>query len=231
MAATMAVNTKSNAHGAKMETLIPNTRTNAAGHLVPESLIDDIDKLRDDTVHNIIRHAQALQAQMQQFKVQTFADIETFMQISAEQYNTTWGGKKGNVSLVSYDGRYKVQLSVADRIAFGEQLQIAKQLVDECIHSWTNGSNDRVRVLIEHAFQTDKQGKINTARVLNLMSLKIDDDDNWTMAMQALRDSINVVATAKYIRIYERIGKSDQYRQLSLDMSGIVVDDDIEAAA
>lgn len=206
-------------------------RTNPAGHLVPETMIDDIDKLRDDTVGAIVRSAQALQQQMAQFKIQTFADIETFMQISAERYNTTWGGKKGNVSLLSYDGKYKVQLSVADRIAFGEQLQIAKELVDKCIHQWTNGSNDRIRALIEHAFQTDKQGKINTARVLGLMSLKIDDDDNWTTAMKALRDSINVVATAKYIRLYERIGKTDQYKQISLDMSGIVVDGDAEEAA
>lgn len=206
-------------------------RTNAAGHLVPEELIDELDKLRDDSVAAIVRSAQALQQQMAAFKIQTFADIETFMQISAERYNTTWGGKKGNVTLLSYDGRYKVCLAVADRIAFGEQLQIAKELVDKCIHTWTNGSNARVRALIEHAFQTDKQGKINTGRVLNLMSLKIDDDEAWTNAMKALRDSINVVATAKYVRIYERIGKTDQYKQISLDMSGIVVADDAEEAA
>lgn len=205
-------------------------RTNAAGHLVPEDMIDDLDKLRDDTVAAIVRGAQVLQQQMAAFKTQTFADIETFMQISAERYHTTWGGKKGNVSLISYDGKYKVQLAVSDRIAFGEQLQIAKQLVDECIHNWTNGSNDRVRALIEHAFQTDKEGRINTARVLNLMSLKIDDDPNWTAAMKALRDSINVVSTARYIRLYERIGKTDQYKQISLDLAGIVVDDDEGAA-
>lgn len=205
-------------------------RTNAAGHLVPEHLINDIDKLRDDTVRAIVHSAQALQQQMLQFKTQAFADVETFMQISAEQYNVKWGGKKGNVSLISYDGKYKVLLAVSDRIAFGEQLQIAKQLVDECIHTWTNGSNDRVRALIEHAFQTDREGKINTARVLNLLSLKIEGDEQWTTAMQALRDSINVVATARYIRIYERVGKTDQYKQISLDLAGIVVDDDEGAA-
>lgn len=201
-------------------------RINPAGYLVPNDLIDDIDKLRDDTVGAIVHQARALQQQMMSFKMQAFADIETFMQLSAERYHTTWGGKKGNVSLLSYDGRYKVTLSVSDRIAFGEQLQIAKELVDQCIHQWTSGSNDRIKALIEHAFQTDKEGKINTGRVLGLMSLKIDDDEGWTIAMKALRDSITVVSTAKYIRLYERIGKTDQYKQISLDMSGIVVNDD-----
>jgi hypothetical protein len=214
---------------AELSALTGKFRLNSAGHLVPEDLIDDIDKLRDDSVAAIIRSAKALQQQMAAFKIQTFADIATFMQISAEQYNTTWGGKKGNVQLLSFDGKYKVELAVADRIAFGEQLQIAKELVDQCIHSWTDGSNDRIRALIEHAFQTDKQGKINTGRVLGLMSLKIDDDENWTLAMKALRDSINVVATAKYIRVYERIGKTDQYQQLSLNLSNIVVDDEVAA--
>lgn len=200
-------------------------RTNAAGYLVPESEVKDIDKLRDDTVAKIVAHAHELRREMQKFKNQTFADIDAFMQLSAEQYNTQWGGKRGNVSLLSYDGRYKVQLSVDDKIEFGEQLQVAKQLVDACIHEWTDGSNARVRALIEHAFQTDKAGKINTGRVLNLMSLKIDDDENWTTAMAALRDSITVVATTKYLRIYQRIGKTKNYRQISLDIAGLVVPD------
>lgn len=196
-------------------------RANAKGHWVPEAEVKDIDKLRDDTVQAIVRHAQGVQMQLKAFKTQAFADITTFMQLSAEQYGVKWGGEKGNVSLISYDGKYKVLLAVADRIAFGEQLHIAKQLIDECIHAWTDGSNSKIQALIEHAFQTDKQGKINTARVLSLMSLKMDGDEKWSRAMDALKDSIQTVSSSKYIRLYERVGQSDQYEQISLDIAGL----------
>lgn len=215
-----------------MQALIPEGfRQNAKGHLVPEAEIKDIDKLRDDTVISIVQHARGVQTQLQAFKVQAFADIEAFMALSAERYGVKWGGEKGNVSLVSYDGRYKVLLAVADRMAFGEQLHIAKQLIDECIHAWTNDSNSKIQALIEHAFQTDKQGKINTARVLSLLSLKMDGDEKWARAMEALRDSIQIVSSCKYIRLYERIGKTDQYRQISLDMASVAVEDENEEAA
>lgn len=200
-------------------------RTNSSGHLVPEDLVEEIDKLRDDTVQEIIRKAKGLRSMIADFKMGTFDDIETFMQLSAEKYQTTWGGKKGNVQLTSYDGRYRVELQVRDRIAFGEQLQIAKQLIDQCIHKWSDGSNSKVRALIEHAFQTDKLGRINTDRVLSLTKLKIEDDDDWANAMQALNDSINVVSTSRYIRVYERVGKTDQYKHIALDLAAIELDD------
>ncbi len=203
------------------QTIPAGFRANAKGHLVPEVEVKDIDKLRDDTVKAIIHHARGVQTQLQAFKTQAFADIESFMQLSAEQYNVKWGGEKGNVSLISYDGKFKVLLAVSDRLAFGEQLHIAKQLIDECIHDWTDGSNSKIQALIEHAFQTDKQGKINTARVLSLMNLKMDGDEKWGRAMEALRDSIQTVSSCKYIRLYERVGTSDQYEQIALDIAGI----------
>ena len=205
-----------------MQPLTPaGFRANAKGHLVPEAEIKDIDKLRDDTVQAIVRHARGVQEQLKAFKTQTFADIETFMSLSAEQYAVKWGGEKGNVSLTSFDGKYKVLLAVADQLAFDERLHIAKQLIDECIHAWTNGSSSQVQALIEHAFQTDKQGKINTARVLGLMSLKMDGDEQWAKAMEALRDSIKTVSSCKYIRLYERVGTTNQYEQISLDIAGL----------
>lgn len=199
----------------------PGFRANAKGYLVPEAEVKDIDKLRDDTVKSIVEHARGVQTQLKAFKVQTFADIETFMSLSAEQYAVKWGGEKGNVSLTSYDGKYKVTLAVSDQLAFDERLHIAKQLIDECIHTWTSGASSNVQALIDHAFQVDKQGKINTARVLSLLSLKMPGDEKWAKAMEALKDSIKTVSSCKYIRLYERVGTTNQYEQISLDVAGL----------
>lgn len=206
-----------------MTTTQPNDTdylTNSYGRRIPKSTIHPIDLLRDDLVTKLIADALNTQDIMRRYKQRALSDITAFLSLSAEQYNIQWGGRKGNLSLVSYDGRYKIMLAVSDKLSFDERLHIAKQLIDECIHKWTEGSNDNLKVLIEHAFQTDKQGNINTSRIFELMRIKIDDPD-WEKAMQALEESIQVTSTTQYLRLYERQQDSDKYTQISLDLAGL----------
>jgi len=198
----------------------PGYRADSYGRLVPEEAIKPLDLLRDDTVAGIIGDAVNVQAQMKAFKVKALENIAAFVSLSAEQYGTRWGGKKGNLSLVSYDGRYKVLLAVSDSLAFDERLLVAKQLIDECIHEWSVESNTEIRTLIEHAFQTDKQGNISTSRIFGLMRVKIDHE-KWQRAMEALKDSIQITSTSQYLRLYERMGETEQYRQIAMDIAGL----------
>lgn len=193
-------------------------KQNAVGHLVPLERVKDIDLLRDDLVMGGVNSARNLQTMMQSFKTRMLDDIHAFMQLAAEQYDTVYGGRKGNLSLLSYDGRFKLMLAVNDSLVFGEGLHIAKKLIDECIHRWAESSNDNIRALIEHAFQTDKQGNINTARVLSLMKI---DDPEWQKAMGILKDSIQIISSKSYLRLYERMGDEGKFEQIALDIAGL----------
>jgi len=192
---------------------------NAQGHFVPLSLVKDIDVARNDLVLEIIGHAQELNASLNQFKGRVFGDIEAFIDLSAEKYDTHIGGKKGNITLVSYDGRYKVQRAISESITFDERLQVAKQLVDECIHSWSEGANDNIKALVEHAFQTDKEGKINVSRIFGLMKLDIREP-KWKKAMAAISDSIQIAGSKTYIRVYERDPEdANKWNPIPLDLA------------
>ncbi|MDM8181280.1 DUF3164 family protein [Marinobacter salarius] len=195
-------------------------RRNAKGHLVPVDQIKDIDKLRDDLVLEVIGKVTALQEEMRRVKAEIATEVEAFLNLSAREYDTEYGGKKGNVTLSSFDGMYQVKRAVADHLAFDERLQVAKELIDECIHQWTAGSSSEVQALVEHAFQTDKEGKISTARVLGLRSLNIQDG-KWQKAMQAIMDSIQVTGSKSYLRFYERQGEDGPHRQISLDVAAL----------
>lgn len=192
---------------------------NASGHLVPISKVKEFDLLRNNLVLDIVERAKAMQLQLQNFKTDAEGDAEAFIALSAEQYGVNMGGKRGNVTLTSFDGSAQIKIAVQDRISFDERLQVAKTLVDECIHSWTEGSNDNIRALVEHAFQTDKEGQINIARVYSLLRLEINDD-HWKQAMTALRESMQVVSSKSYMRIYQR-DQHGKYQQVSLDMAGL----------
>lgn len=203
-----------------MQQTIPDGyRVDARGRLIPEAQIKPIDLARDQLVRDIVLGASKLATDLQAFKRGAFDDIEALVELSADQYGVKLGGRKGNVQLVSFDGRYKVLRAVADRITFDERLQAAKVLIDECLNDWTDKGPGELRVIVQDAFDVDKAGNINVGKILSLRRHKIDDE-RWKRAMDAIGDAIQVIGTTPYIRVYERIGDSDKYRLLSLDLAG-----------
>jgi hypothetical protein len=192
------------------------------GRLVPEKLVKPIDKKRDKVVRRLYARALKLQTQLANFREDCMLDMASFIEESAQEYGACVGGKKGNVTLYSFDGEIKVQRSIAEFMTFDERLQVAKELIDQCIHEWAKGSRSEIKALVEHAFQTDKAGKINTNRVLSLKRLNISDE-KWLQAMKAITDSVQIVGSKTYVRFYTRKGNGDQYVPVSLDIASALL--------
>lgn len=204
-----------------MNTAIPDGfRPDAQGRLVPVEMIKPVDLARDALVLELVEQARQTSKTLADFKAKAFGDIEALIQLSAEQYGTKIGGAKGNVTLLSFDGRYKVTRAIQEHITFDERLQAAKALIDECLQDWTQGARPEVVTLINDAFRVDQAGNIRTASVLALRRLSIEDE-RWKRAMQAISDAVQVVGSKSYVRVYERIGDTDQWRQLPLDIAGV----------
>lgn len=200
------------------QTIPEGYRKNARGSLDPIETIRPIDLQRDELVQELVAHAKSLSGDVARFKEKALGDIAAFVQLSAEQYEVKLGGNKGNVSLMSYDGRYKVLRAIAENLSFDERLQAAKALIEECLTEWTQGARPELRAIVNRAFETDKAGNLNTNAVLALRRLDIDDA-RWHRAMQAIGESLQVVGSKSYIRLYERIGDSDKYQLISLDVA------------
>ncbi|QBH95489.1 DUF3164 family protein [Limnobaculum zhutongyuii] len=191
----------------------------ARGILTPEHLIKPIDRERDQLVKALVERARVISSDLTTFKQQAFADIQALIDLSAEQYGAQIGGKKGNLTLHSYDGKYRIQRAAQDRITFDERLQAAKALIDECVKEWIEGSRPEIHAIVSQAFDTDKEGNINTGRVLALRRYDIDDE-RWKQAMTAIGEAVQVIGSKSYIRVYERVGDTDEYRQIPLDIAG-----------
>lgn len=194
----------------------------ADGSLVPEAKVKDIDKARHKLVTSMCKSATKLRAALAEFKEQTMVDIAAFVQMSADEYQVQLRGAagKGNITLVSYDGRYKVVRAMNDTIAFDERLQVAKAKIDQCIHAWAKGANRNLQVLVNQAFQTDKEGNVSAGRILALRRYDIQDPD-WKLAMAAIADSMRVVSSKAYVRFYVRNDASGEYLPISLDIAGV----------
>lgn len=195
-------------------------RKDAQGRLVPESIIRPIDLERDRLTMEIVQKARAVNEQLAKLKAEVFGDIESFIELSAEEYGVKVGGKKGNVTLLSYDGRYKVQRANQDYVVFDERLQAAKALIDECLQEWSEGAHPGLMMMVNDAFRADRNGELRTARVLALRRHNIADE-RWKRAMEAISDALQVTGSKTYIRVYERVGDSDQYKPVPLDIAGV----------
>lgn len=195
-------------------------RQDGQGRLIPESMIKPIDIERDRLVRHLVDRAGELSDELADYKAVAFGDIKAFIEMSFEEYGAKVGGKKGNVTLFSFDCRYKIQLAVQESIAFDERLQAARALIDECLREWTQGVRPEVVALVNDAFRTDTKGDIRTARVLALRRFEIQDE-RWQRAMKAIGEACQVVGSKSYIRIYERVGDTDQYQAISLDIAAV----------
>lgn len=201
-------------------TIIPvGYRQDAKGNLVPEKNIRPIDQARDGLVGELANEAKRLHAQLAAFKIRAHADIAAFVQLSAEEYRVFIGGAKGNVTLLAFDGRYKIIRQIQESIRFDERLQAAKALIDACLVEWTEDASPEIRAIINDAFRMDQQGNIRTGQVLSLRRLQIEDD-RWQRAMLAIGEAVQVVGSKAYVRVYERDDKG-KYQPITLDMAGV----------
>ncbi|MEC4724549.1 DUF3164 family protein [Shewanella sp. D64] len=201
-------------------TLPPGFMCDAKGNLVALSNIKAIDLIRDELVGKLSGLAIKQQAQMRAFKTSMLNELESFVSLSADEYQLKLGGKKGNITLLNFNSTLKIQIAISDQLQFDERLQVAKQLIDECIHDWSNGANDRIRTLVEHAFQVDKEGQVSTARILGLRRLDMEDE-RWDRAMKAIADSIQVTDSKSYIRFYKRSDTENAWQAISLDIAAL----------
>lgn len=197
------------------ETIPAGYMKDSRGALMPIDKVREIDKLRDNLVRELVAGAISTHQVVSRFKATAMDEIEAFVELSAERFGVQRGGKKGNIVLTSYDGRYKIIRAIDENIVFDERLQIAKDLVDDCIHRWAEGSSSEIMALITEAFQVDKQGKINVRGILRLRRLNIEDE-TWQKAMTAIGESLQTVGSKAYLRVYEQ-DASGEYQQITID--------------
>ena len=192
----------------------------AQGRQVPVSMIKKFDLKRNDLVCSIMSRAFAERERLAEFKQQVWEEIQSFVDESAKDSGAKkLGGKKGNITLTSFDGRYKLIVAVNDGILFNEKLQIAKQLIDECIGKWSKNARPELKVLVDDAFNVGKNGLVSTGKVLGLRRLNITDA-TWRRAMDAITESIQVVSSKTYMRFYER-QEDESYKQIPLDVASL----------
>lgn len=196
------------------------------GRTVPDHLVTDADRMKDELALRLVEGAESVQQVQKVFKKSAMDEMYAAKALLFEKYGARIGGKKDGFGIRSFDGSAEVRISVAERIVFGAELQVAKALIDECIESWAEGADPNIMVLINDAFQVNKAGRIDTKRVLRLQKLPIrlpdgSRDERWENAMQAITDALITDSTATYIRFYRRNELTNGLDLVNLDFASV----------
>lgn len=191
---------------------------NAKNSLVPIALVKPVDLLIDELVRDVHDTARKLSAELKAFKLGAFERIGGLQALLEQDYDAPIGGKKGNITLSTYNGCGKIQIAAADRFEFGPELQVAKTLIDDCLREWAVDSRVEIRALVDHVFAVDKEGQISHAGLFMLLRVDIQDAQ-WKRAMDAVRDSIRIIGSRTYIRMYDRETADVAWSGISLDIA------------
>ena len=190
-------------------------REDARGALVPVSAIRPIDLMRDDLVNELFAAIEPKAQAYAESKQKGIETVRTFVDVSAAEFDVK-PSKKGNVTLTSLDGKRRVLVAMQDVLTFDERLHAAKALIDQCLEEYSIGANANLKVIVQQAFDVNKEGNISTSKVLALRSYNIQDE-KWQRAMRALTDSLTVHVSREYIRLYRRDEASGEYVRVDAD--------------
>lgn len=191
----------------------------ARGKAVPSKYVSVIDRKRDALVERNIKRLQALRDRMAAVKAQVDEDIDKYMDFVAKETDVKPSGK-GNLILTGFSGDKQLEVAMSDVLEFDERLNFAKGAIDGCLRRWGENANQNLQVIIEHAFQMDKKGRLDKHAILKLRQINIRDKE-WKKAMALLADALKVTGTRRYLNARVRTNPDDRFRTIGLNFSSI----------
>ena len=190
----------------------------AQGRWVCVANISKITLVRDGLVRELTDKAEQIAQELQRFFAKAFADLDAFREVSAEEHcAAVGGGKRGGFSLQSFDGTLKVVYDVDAVISFNEKVSVAREIILRLVEQWTEkagADNAKLASLVRSAFETDKDGHLSVAKIMQLRRTKIDDAE-WKEAMAALGEGIETNQTRLYVRFYRK-DENGKWEQIAL---------------
>ena len=189
------------------------------GKAVPQAYVKPLDRKRDHEVEMAVKEALALEKRMKILKEKLIDRIMKYKTAIGKETGVKLEGK-GNMCLTSFSGDKQVEFSMNDIVGFDEKLQIARQLINECLSEWSEDANKNLRIVVKQFFEADKKGKVNTQMVLKLRRFNVRRA-KWNKAMDMIGEAISITGTRQYLNVRIRKNSTDKFRTVNLNFSSI----------
>lgn len=192
------------------------------GMEIPYSRVTKTERFKETAACKLAKQALSLNSDLAAFK-KTCAET-----CEAAYQKDLANGKapvKGGYTLYNFDRSVKIERSMNEQIQFDENLiGAAKEKFDSFLQEGTNGIDDIIRQLIMEAFSSTRKGKLDSKKVMNLLSYKerISEKKYPTFheALSLIQQSIRRPDSKTYYRIWIRT-EGGEYSNVDLNFSSI----------
>lgn len=190
----------------------PDGSSIAFGKLKPR------DQLAHELIVELMPDVADLSSKLAAFKKRAIDEILAHREMMMTDHGVKVGGKGGNISIKSADGRLLVRYKVDHPIEFGPELEAAKALIDECLEDWGQSAGPELRAIITKVFKVNSKGRLDTSGILGLRSHAFEDE-RWGRAMDAIDEAIRRDRTASYISFFRVDPETGAETRIPLDIA------------
>lgn len=189
---------------------------------IPANRITKTEKLKEKLSTTIAKESLKLNEALKSFKEKCAEACEKAYQADLKEGKAA---SKGGYTLYNFDKSTKVERSINENITFDENLiGAAKEKFDEFLTLGTAGVDEMVRGLIMDAFSSNKKGKLDTKKIMGLLSYKERISANkypaFHEALSLIEQSIRRPDSKVYYRIWLR-SENNEYKAIDLNFSNI----------
>lgn len=198
--------------------VVDGRMTDADGNLIRLSNIHETEILEHDMVLSIACIWEALAGKLERFKAYCFEDVTTLVDLLFEKHNARRGGTEGNITLTTYDRRWKLIIAIQRRITLAPEVMAAKAKMLEAAREMAPEDSADLETIITATF-TQVDGQVRVAEVLRLCNFKYSNK-KWNEAIEIARSAIEVIGKKKQIRLYRR-NNQGQYDAVPLNIAAL----------
>lgn len=189
---------------------------NGTGDAIPMKYVPMIDRKRDAMVERLFKRADEVSKRLIDLRTEVDIEVAKFLADAAATHNLV-PNEGGNYWFTGFSGDQRIEIKVGKLIDFDEHLKWAKQKIDQCLETWSEGANDKLRLVVFDAFKADQKGRLDTKRILGLRKLAIKDAV-WEEAMDLIGKALVVTGTKTYVNFYRR-GSHGEWVGICLDLA------------
>jgi hypothetical protein len=190
----------------------------AAENAVELEKRDSYEKLKEDTVCDLVNAALIMQEGLSVFKNKVFGDVKAVYELLKE-YSNRKEDDKGNFQLVSADGSKKLQFSRSDSGFFDERSKQAEKHIIEFVESQF-ASDEATQDLISSLLER-KKGHLDIKLVQKLYAMEDRfESDNWKQGLKLLKESWQTGDSKFYVNFYVR-NENDEWKHVNINFSSL----------
>lgn len=176
---------------------------NAKGWMMPAASVKEKDKVEDGFVDQYHRYAAAVGAACGHLRLSAFSESDALVEMIVKDAGGDGSTERRKVTLQNLRATRRIVIDRRDTVAFGPEVQAAKEKVWGCVRKWGEGANQNIVALATMAFEPNGNGDLSVSKVAVLWRLDCQEPE-WQDAMAALKDALRPTGTATYLRFHER---------------------------